>query len=708
MTVDVKLPDGRTVQFPDGVTPDVIERTTQHLMGTDAESQPSVVGSALRGVVKGATFGFGDELRAGTDALVQGVGNLFRGGPTIKDVVARETGAGGGRMTMGQAYDASLAASREQDRRDVEVNPVSTVAGQVAGGVGSTVLAPYTGAARVVAPIARAAAPYVSPLLAMMPAWLRTAGGVAGTGAALGGVAGVGEGEGGLGPRLESGAIGAGTGAVVAPVIHAVTSAVPAVAGRVTHALGLRNPETAADRQIVRALDRGGVTVDEASTRLTAAGDQPVALVDVGGRNVVNLGATAANTPGKSLDAADALVESRRIGRPDRLTTASDDAFGGGSGTDLPETRADLRKQRSEAGELYDRAFRIQPTADEFSQVAPWVNDRIGQDAMQRGLRVIELEHLAEGKAFKPQDYGVTRGEGGKFVPVEGETPNMRLLDAVKRGYDEIVEGFRDPTSGRLNLDQGYGRAVDANRRAYRDTLAGMYHPYRRALETWAGPSAQLDAIKAGETAFRQNRDVVADRMTRSADERAAYRLGAGRDFSGRVSDPASASGVARKMLEDSTMQARLRSMLDAQQLEDLNAVLRRETEMTAVERAISPRAGSQTARLMAGGDDMGRDVAGPVITGIRQAVSGHPLQGAGTVANDWLVRRLGQGINPATADALANRLFVTDPTGRQRVTDALRNRLLQDALRAEQVRALTVPVIRSLGATAGGRAGGP
>ena len=52
--------------------------------------EPSRVGSALRGIVQGATFGFADELRAGTDALVQGAGNLIHGSE--------------GRPSMGEAY----------------------------------------------------------------------------------------------------------------------------------------------------------------------------------------------------------------------------------------------------------------------------------------------------------------------------------------------------------------------------------------------------------------------------------------------------------------------------------------------------------------------------------------------------------------------------------------------------------------------------
>jgi hypothetical protein len=632
---------------------------------------PSTAGAFGRGVIRGATFGFGDELEAGGRAAAQGISNLVTGGE-------------GEPPGMGEAYDKALAIARERNAMDVQQHPIANIAGAITGGVGTTL------ATRGVAPrVAETVG--VNPMVIANP-YLRLAAG----GASAGGVAGFGEGEGGVLDRLGGAGTGAALGGAVGPIAGLGVGLVNRLGGRLLHAVGLRDPEAAAERKIVQSFDRDKVPLDEVGTRLDAAGDQPVALVDVGGRNTVNLGATAANTPSRAMDVADQFVEGRRLGRPDRLTAAGDEAFGGGSGTDIPETRAALQAQRSAAGDLYERAFRIQPTTDEYGQLAPWVGDRIGQDAMQRGLRVAELEHLAAGTPFRPQDFGVTRGDGGAFVPVEGQTPNMRLLDAVKRGYDEIVEGFRDPTSGRLNLDQ-YGRAVDANRRAYRDTLAGMFPPYGRALQAWAGPSAQLDAIKAGESAFTTNRDIVADRMTRPPDEQSAYQMGAGRGFANRVSDPASASGQARRLLEDNQMQARLASILGPEDLATLNDTLRREVQMTAVERAVGPRAGSQTARLTAGGKDLGDDLPGPVMQGLTQVLSGHPVAGAMTAGRDILVRRLGQGINPATSDALANRLFNTDPAERAAIYGSLRNRLLTDQAAAERARRIIEPVIRGV-----------
>ena len=685
--IEARLPDGTALQFEDGTPDAVIDRVVK----SHVTEAPSRVGSALRGVVQGATFGFGDELRAGTDAAVQGVKNLFTsGGPS-----------------MGQAYDTSLAASREDLARDREVNPVSSAAGQIAGGVGTAALVPASAVARVAAPVLSR----VNPMLAQLPGWTRwltTPAGIAAGGAASGGVQGFGEGEGGLGSRAESGAVGAGVGAVVAPAIRGAVTAVPATLGRVGHALGWRNAETAADRQIVRALDRGGVSVDEAATRLQQAGDTPTALVDVGGRNVVNLGATAANTPSAAMDVADQFVESRRLGRPDRLRNAGDVAFGGGSGTDIADATAERLAARQRAAPLYDEAFgRPAGMTDSMRHI---LDDPIGQSGLRRGLEIQRIENATRRARGEPEvpttDPAIRFDDDG--TPRLVGVPNMRSLDAVKRGMDAVIEDARDATTGRVNWTERL-RAIDDMRRTWVGLLDENNPAYAQARAAWGGPSAQMEATQAGRTALRADRDIVAQRATQGPpDVQEAYRLGAGRDFSERVRDPARASGAARQMLEDDTMQRRLASLLGQERLDALNAVLRRETAMTNVDRAVSPRAGSQTARLTAGGADMGTDVAGPVMTGIRQALSGNIPGGVMTVANDVLMRRLGQGINPATADALANRLFVTDPTGRQQVTAALRNRLLMDALRAEQARQMTLPVVRSLSQTAGGYAGRP
>src|SRR4029077_17283898 len=185
---------------------------------------PAAGGSFLRGVVQGATFGLGDELRAGTDALAQGVGNLIHGSE--------------GRPSMGQAYDASLASSREDLRLDQQEHPYAAGAGQVVGGIGGTVAGggvigagrAALGAGRLITnPIGRAAL----------------------TGAEVGAVTGFGEGEGGLASRATGaaegaavgGVVGAGLGAAERGISHAITPVRPTVTPEYGRLVGVAQTE---------------------------------------------------------------------------------------------------------------------------------------------------------------------------------------------------------------------------------------------------------------------------------------------------------------------------------------------------------------------------------------------------------------------------------------------------------------------------------
>jgi hypothetical protein len=165
-------------------------------------SLTGMLGAYGRGVVN--AFGTADEMRAGSDALVQGARNLF----------------GGDGPSMGEAYDQSLAANRAQLDADREQHPVASTAGQIAGGVGASLYAAPAAAAARLPALAAPVLSRINPLLQRLPGFARTAGRVVGGGAAVGGGTGFAEGEGGLDQRLGSAAIGAGVGAGVGTLAH--------------------------------------------------------------------------------------------------------------------------------------------------------------------------------------------------------------------------------------------------------------------------------------------------------------------------------------------------------------------------------------------------------------------------------------------------------------------------------------------------------
>lgn len=188
-------------------------------------------------------------------------------------------------------------------------------------------------------------------------------------------------------------------------------------------------------------------------------------------------------------------------------------------------TLDDLARQRSaHAAPLYEKAF--QANGIHTDRLAKFLDDPISREGMRRGLEIQRLEALAQGKPFNPSDYAITRfNDAGD--PVIGTVPNMRLLDATKRGFDEILEGYRDPTSGRLALDQR-GRAIESVRKAFIDMLDGLNPDYKAARQAWAGPSQSMNALTMGREALTMDPEILGKQLSNLAEsDRDFYRAGA-------------------------------------------------------------------------------------------------------------------------------------------------------------------------------------
>lgn len=629
------------------------------------------VRGARRAIENGLTFGFRDELGAAIDATV---GAAFP-----------NTG------TWSERYARALGQERANEEDFAARNPVTSAAGNFVGAVVAPgfAIAPAVRGAGTVAQIARGAVSRGA-----------VSGGVGG------GLAGAGEAEGNqniIPEAIQGAALGAGLGGVVGGGV----SAVAPYAGRILSGLGLRNSDINADRQILRAFDRDRVNVDDL---LNAPPAPAQALVDRGGRNTVNLGAVAANTPSEAMSVADDFAQTRRAGRPERVASLVDDTLGGGGGTRILDDMDALRQLRSEgAGPFYERIREIRVPGTLNAALEPITSTPMGQAAISRGLRIMENEGLAAYAAtvragapnprllFDPETVGAVRGENGQWV-LQGRMQNLALLDAIKRGLDAIVEDGRDPVTRRLTLT-AETFPINELRTQFRETLTSRFPDYARALEAWSGPTALMDAMNLGQRSLRLNPDQVdlGVRQMQSPGELDAARVGLGRAITDATADPARAVGGARRIVEDRNNQRRLETLIpDTAARERLVEGLRREAQMGGVEQAVSPRAGSQTARLQAGGDDMMIDPPGGVLASLLMGdIRGAARQGVNSAV------RLGQGINSSTADALAARMFSMDPAQQQEVLRALLNRRTTDDLNRITRAGLAQALLRGTGATA-------
>lgn len=630
----------------------------------------SADGSTAGAIVQGATFGLSDEMGAAALTAAKLPGTLLSGRiPSWEQI--------------GGSYDKELSARRENADVFRENNPYLGRGLEFLGGLATG------GALKTAAGVAA-------------PTVMQTAT----TAAKAGAVSGFGDAEGGWKERVEGAGMGAALGGAIGLAAVPVMKGGSLLLGRAGRALGIGDSEKTASQLLLKAFRDDGIPPDQIAARMDAwqaSGAKPEALFDLGGENVRRLARTSAGRSGPGTDRAAAFLEGRQADQAGRVAGDVETTLGQ-SADDFHAALGALKTQRSTtAAPKYEAAFtRITPTADEYAKVARFVNDPIGQDALQKGLRIAELEHLARGEPFNPATFGVVRGEGGRFVIQPDTVPNLRFMDAVKRGYDDIVEGFRSPVTGRLQLDQ-YGRAVNDARAAYTGTLREMYPRYGGALDAWGGPSQMIDAANRGRGIFNlKDAEIAGLSVSARANpaEAEAFRLGVAQAIRDRIANTQDGADVVKRFFGSPRRRELLAAAFPNKAAFDaFEALMKREASMYRNAQFVSPRTGSQTALRQADDEGFGGqavDIAGDLA--MSAALPGHSIGGALRRGLSDLAAR-GRGITPGTADALAARLFTSDPaairgTGGLLAQTEINNALAQEAARRQ--RGLLLPGLAS------------
>ncbi len=450
---------------------------------------------------------------------------------------------------------------------------------------------------------------------------------------------------------LAAGITGSAVGAAVPPILTGAGSIlsypVKAILGRLSG--------TIADNQALaatyKAMVRDGLSPDEISTRLQQLGPN-AAVVDAGGANMRNLGEVAANSPGEAANTAQQFLEGRAEGQQGRINSAITAATG--STGDFHAALSDLSQQRATAAApLYETAFNRVVTPDEAANVQRFIADPIGQDALNKGMRSIQLEKLASGEPFNPADYGVTRGADGKYA-LEGDTPNLRLMDAVKRGYDNVVEGFRDPVTEKLSSE---GRDVNNVRAAYVSQLRNTFPEYGAALDAWAGPSRAMDALRLGRDALKNDPEITAATIGKLPDSDKDFFLnGVARAIKDKVEGAQDGADATRRIFGNTLIRNKIRAAFgnDAAFNQFQNTM---EQEATFAKTRNDVLKNSATARRVAGQADESADLVTPVSL----LMHGNPLAAATNVGHQ-LYSSLGTQAAPRYSAALGQHLFTPGP----------------------------------------------
>lgn len=465
-----------------------------------------------------------------------------------------------------------------------------------------------------------------------------------------------------------------------------------------------RPPQDAGDvaaKVAARAAERDGSSNARLGAKLGQLGDQGV-LADTG-PNMQTLAMTAAQQPGAAMQTVNTNLQSRGAGRETRLV---DQVLGGVRQryTNLVEG---LQAQRSQdAAPLYDLAFAPNTgsvTTGSRQITSPAINRLLErpdvQKGLSRGIKILEDEAAVTGQPVNYADYALRRSpETGQFERVG--TPTLRLLDAAKRGMDDLLfngEGLRNQF-GRLTQE---GRGVERMRqtlvsemdRLTLDPATGQ-SVYRAARNAWAGPSAQLEAAGNGRAWLSDDLDDVAQMVRRMGDsEREAYTIGMMRDIEERLQKNPNA---ALKLLNTTMAQRRMRMVLPKAEYNSFKRTVLQEAKMLQTERGAL--GGSQTSLRDAAKADVNGQISEAGDTALALA------RGRGGVGG--IVDRVIDRANRPTEQVmneLARMLTSKNPAERQMALQRIQSAREQMALEQQQLRALA-----NRGSTAPVSAGAP
>jgi len=654
--------------------------------------------------VRGATVGLSDYALAGADQIVDGVKGLVK------------------KREKDKTFDESLQDIRGGVREFQSANPVTGYGAEIAGSVSSPILRAVSGAAGRVRDGVR--------LLDRGTRYLAQGG-------ATGAVAGAGyaqDSDGGL-PGLGDLAFSTGVGAAVGAPLGAATGLAVEGGGRIFNWLRERvasrvapptqgafgGPTTppapqspngafggpgtpppppqdptqwrrppmdardVAARVAARAADRDSLSGARMTAKVNQLGDQGT-LADTG-PNMQTMAMTAAQQPGAGMQTVNTNLGAREVGREGRLV----DSVLGGIRQRYSNLVEGLQAQRSaDAAPLYEIAFSPQTgsvTTRSKQITSPLINRLLDDSDVQKGvatgIRLIEKEASVTGNPVNYADYALRRNpETGQFERVG--TPTLRLLDAAKRGLDEMLfqgDGLRNQY-GRLNQ---MGRAVEGQRAALVRELdrltvdpATGQSAYRQARNAWAGPSAQLEAAGNGRAWLSDDLDDVTSMVRRMGDsEREAYTIGMMRDIEERLQKNPNA---ALKLLNTTTAQRRLQMILPKAEYNSLKRTILAEAKMLRTERAAL--GGSQTGLREAARADVNNQVgeAGNAAIALARGQAGGLL--------DRAVNYLNSPTEPVLNE-LARMMTSRNPAERTLAIQRIQAAREQMAIQTQQLEAL-------------------
>lgn len=318
-------------------------------------------------------------------------------------------------------------------------------------------------------------------------------------GAGMGGLAGFGYGEGAGGSIA-----GAGLGAAGGGLLGASMPALFKLAERPIRAgIDFMRPQNGVGRELVgRAMRDDNVLPREAAARISSGGQNgvPLGLMDLG-ENLRGLAGAVGRRPGASRTMIRDAVIPRQMEQGERIRGAINRDLGP---VVNPTEQGDalIQQARTAAAPLYEKAY-SNPGASVVD-----MTDLAKRPSFRKALQ--NAANLAAEEGDNPMALGFQFDEAGDVLLTD--VPSFKTMDYIKRGMDDVIESYRDKTTGKLVLD-GAGRAANDTLRTFIARVDKVNPDYAAARAAYSGPAREKSALDRGGKALNASADEI-ERMT--------------------------------------------------------------------------------------------------------------------------------------------------------------------------------------------------
>ena len=618
-------------------------------------ASPSLFQGITDAGVRGVTGGISDPVSALGRAT----------GDTIADAITGEDSG-----SFGQLYNRNLSQIRGDERAFSRENPYVGGTAELGG--------------MVVNPVMFGAGKYISEGANIGQRMVRGAV----TGAPITGVYSGATAEPGqqLSSATQGTVLGGAFGALSIPVIE---GAIGLTRGALQKAIGVFGGDlTRAGQQvseIIREIGGGdlqsGIAV--VKKRIDDFGEDAV-LADVLGQRGTNMASGASLVPGRTRDVADDFVTTRQQGRPQRLHSAADEIS---SGEFYPTIEATTKTMRENAKPLYDEAFA--PVSDANGRVFARWDQRLEdllqspdiKNAMAVGIENEKRLALAGNRAFSFEEYAVKGFDDAGNLIFDG-TPNLRSMDAAKRGLDSMINKHRDGVTGKINWDADPSlRSLDALRKSLVSKLDEITtvdgrSVYAEARKAWSGPATEMDAMWQGRRFLKSDEEVSKSAFDKlSPENQEMFLLGVRREVT-KIINTDTQTATNKFADKKADLWIRFRNILPEKKFKAFKSSIETEIQKAKNETAINPKYGSPTELNRQNVNDLSRAPSILVDT-LDSAKSGGifgVLSALGGGVSSYL-----RSPSKKVANDVVNMLLEMDPARQSTILDTIGRRVIID-----------------------------